>query len=268
MDATQFQVLIRKYYRKGRSHLPWRKTTDPYHIAISEIMLQQTQVSRVIEKYNSFLTVFPTVGALARAPLGKVLTLWSGLGYNRRAKFLHSMAKQILAARGGVFPTDPAELEQLPGIGPYTARAIAAFAYNAPVAFVETNIRTVYVHHFFPGADRVSDRELLPLIEQTLDRKNPRKWYAALMDYGSELKQAGNRAHRQSVHYVRQTPFVGSRRQVRGAVIRSLVAEAKSLSRLQKELSYSEELLSAVVSDLTQERLIERKGAKFTLATS
>jgi A/G-specific adenine glycosylase len=187
------RTVLTHFKKEGRHTLPWRATTDPYSITVSEIMLQQTQAGRVVEKYRAFLKRFPTVQSLARAQLPAVLALWSGLGYNRRAKFLHQMAKTIVSELGGKFPRTADGLEALPGIGPYTARAICAFAYNQPVAFIETNIRTVFIHHFFSDTEKIPDATLLPIVEMVIDRKNPRQWYAALMDYGSSLKQQGNK---------------------------------------------------------------------------
>ena len=196
MNNTSFIKTVTTYYKKhGRHDLPWRHTTDPYKIAVSEIMLQQTQVARAIEKYNLFIKQFPNIQLLAQAPLSEVLKLWSGLGYNRRAKFLHAMAKTIVTDYDGVFPRTQAALKSLPGIGDYTAGAIAAFAFNNEAFCIETNIRTVYIHHFFPDQKNISDAVLLPHIKNTLDTKHPREWYWALMDYGSFLKSQGILPH-------------------------------------------------------------------------
>lgn len=225
-----------------RREFPWRKTTNPYRIAVSEIMLQQTQADRVVEKYTRFLKTFPTVHALAAAPVSAVLAVWTGLGYNRRALYLKKMAQEIVARYRGVFPETVDELEALPGIGPYTARAIAAFAYNEPNDIIETNIRTVFIHHFFPRAtQKITDEELRPYIRMTMDHANPRAWYNLLMDYGSFLKKNGNSAHRKSRTYVRQKPFAGSRRATRGAILRLLqtapLEESKILSQIHAQFS-------------------------------
>ncbi len=181
-----FAKVVRTYYKQhGRHILPWRKTKNPYRIFVSEIMLQQTQVDRVIPKYKAFLKLFPSLVALADASLGEVLRAWQGLGYNRRAKMLHSCAKEIMESYTGKFPKDQKTLLSLPGIGPYTASAVMAFAYNEPVVLIETNVRTVFIHHFFSDQTDVTDTEILALVDRTLDRKNPREWYYALMDYGS-----------------------------------------------------------------------------------
>jgi A/G-specific adenine glycosylase len=243
----------------GLRDLPWRTTSNPYHIAVSELMLQQTQVPRVIEKYKLFIKTFPTVRALARAPLSDVLILWSGLGYNRRAKFLHAMAKNIVEEQKGVFPRSIDELQQLPGIGPYTARAIAAFAYNTPSSFIETNIRTVYIHHFFKDKEGVTDRELLPIIEATLDIHNSREWYWLLMDYGSFLKAKGIVTHRKSTQYTKQSTFKGSRREVRGAILKTLIAGPKSLPQIVRTTSKEKDVVMSVLGDLLNENLIQKE---------
>lgn len=262
----QFKKLVWDYYRKhGRADLPWRRTTDPYSIVVSEIMLQQTQVPRVIEKYHVFLDTFPTVELLARAPLSKVLTLWSGLGYNRRARFLHDCAKAVVARYSGVFPKTKEELDTLPGIGPYTRSAVLAFAYNIPTECIETNIRSVFLHHFFSRTKRaVSDKELLVLVKDTLDTQHPREWYWALMDYGSFLKQQGNVVHRKSAQYKKQSAFKGSRREVRGAILKLLADKKKSaLSQLQK--LYDTALIDQALKGLIAEGFVIKKGSLYHL---
>ena len=183
-------------------------------------MLQQTQVERVIPKYEAFLKAFPDVFSLAKASTSSVLALWVGLGYNRRALYLKRTAEAIVELYRGIFPKTEKELQALPGIGAYTAAAICAFAYNQSVVCIETNIRRVYIHEFFPGRDEVSDKELFPHIEASVYHENPRQWYWALMDYGSHLKKSGVNPNRRSAHYAKQSTFIGSVREVRGAVIR------------------------------------------------
>lgn len=263
-QEKQFITTVYDYYHThGRHDLPWRTTTDPYMIAVSEIMLQQTQVARVIEKYHSFLKLFPTVHALAGAPLGSVIAAWSGLGYNRRAKFLHKMAIAVIEKYNGVFPKTIEGLLELPGIGPYTSRAIAAFAYNTPSAFIETNIRTVYIHHFFRDGANVSDAELAPKINATVDHENPRAWYWALMDYGSFLKSKGIASHRVSKHYAKQSTFKGSRRQVRGGILRALIGAQMTKSELALIVQREEVLVESVLLDLLKEGLVQKKGNRF-----
>lgn len=223
-EIKAFQNLIYRFYKKsGRHDLPWRNTTDPYQILVSEYMLQQTQVSRVLKKYDAFIGRFPDVSSLARAPLRRVLAAWQGLGYNRRAIALRVAADMIIRMHKGQVPSSPKHLLELPGVGMATASAVMAFAFNEPVVFIETNIRRVFIHLFFSGRHQVTDRQLLPLIEQTLDRRNPRVWYYALMDYGSAIGTKGSNPNRRSAHHALQPRFAGSNRQLRGRILRLLL---------------------------------------------
>lgn len=231
MNLPEFQQLLRQRGEELYRDMPWRRDTRPYYILVSELMLQQTQVDRVIPKFEAFIDRFPDERSLATATLGEVLTLWSGLGYNRRAQYLQAAAKQITNEWGGVFPSDEQGLRQLPGVGPGTAGAICAYAYNQPVVYIETNVRTVYFHHFFPEGDKVTDAQIAALVGQTVDRTNPRDFYWALMDYGSWLKRQGVGRIQQSQHYRKQTPLAGSLREMRGRIVRELTAS--DMSRVQ-----------------------------------
>lgn len=224
-DYAEFQNEILSFYREHGRALPWRQTSDPYAILISEFMLQQTQTQRVIPKYARWLEEFPTVRALADAPFTQVLRCWVGLGYNRRARYLHECAKKIVREFDGAVPSNPAALRTLPGIGAYTAAAVAAFAYDKPTIFIETNIRAVFIHFFFSYREEVSDKEIAPLVRASLYEEDPRTWYYALMDYGAALKKRRDNPNRQSKHYVKQSQFKGSLRQARGAIIRALIAQ-------------------------------------------
>jgi len=264
-----FRNFLRNWHQLyGRHDLPWRHTTDPYCILVSELMLQQTQVGRVIPKYEAFLKQFPTVDALSRAKLADVLIAWQGLGYNRRAKYLHQAAK-LVTENGGVFPTTQQEMQTLPGIGPYTAGAVAAFSFNQPVILIETNIRTVFLYHFFPNQSEVSDSELLPLIEATLDLDNPREWYWALMDYGSYLKSVLPNPTRRSKTYSKQSTFKGSKRQVRGEIIRTL-AQHPLLTKRELELAINgkQEYLQPALTALVAEGLVSEKSGTYSLDTT
>lgn len=216
---ARFRDLIYGYYEKEGRTFPWRKTDDPYHILVSEVMLQQTQTSRVLAKYGAFLAAFPTLASLAAAPQREVLAAWQGLGYNRRALNLHRAARITVDEHEGALPDSIEELIKLPGVGPDTAGAIMALAFNRPVVFIETNIRAVCHYVFFPDAP-LKDKDLRPLVAATLDRENPRRWYFALYDYGAMLKRERLAGPVKS----RQTRFEGSDRQVRGAVLRLLLA--------------------------------------------
>jgi A/G-specific adenine glycosylase len=221
-EPEGFRRFILDFYRRRGRDFAWRRTRDPYRILVSELMLQQTQTSRVARKYPEFLERFPDFPALAAAPLPEVLEAWRGLGYNRRAVALKEIAGRVVARPDGSLPRSREELEALPMIGANTAGSILAFAFDIPTVFVETNIRRVYLHHFFPEREQVRDRELLPLIEETLDRRDPRRWYYALMDYGVFLKERIPNPNRRSSAYRRQAPFEGSRRQLRGRILREL----------------------------------------------
>jgi A/G-specific adenine glycosylase len=269
-QITDFRAVVYDYYREhGRHDMPWRQpeadnSFDPYKILVSELMLQQTQVSRVIPKYHQFLELFPNVQALAEASLAAVLTAWSGLGYNRRAKFLHQAAKTVVDDFGGSFPRASEELMRLPGVGKNTAGAITAYAFNLPSVFFETNIRTVYIHHFFADKANVSDKDLLPYLEATVDGENPREWYWALMDYGAFLKQSVGNLNKLSKHYSRQSRFAGSKRQVRGQVIRELSLRQLSAAEIKEVIS--DERLESVLADLEREGLVVLRGDTYLLS--
>ena len=220
--VAEFQSMILDFYRQEGRSFPWRETRDPYAILVSELMLQQTQTERVVPKYLAWLEAFPTAADLAAAPFPQVLAAWSGLGYNRRAGYLQSACRQVVQELGGVFPSTAKELQRLKGVGAYTAGAVAAFAFNRPEVFIETNIRSVYLFFFYPDQEKVSDAQLMPLIQATVYHQDPRRWYYALMDYGAALKKSTANPNRQSRHYSRQSRFEGSLRQARGAIVRQL----------------------------------------------
>ena len=223
MKIPEFINLIATYYATNKRQFAWRDVENPYYVFVSEVMLQQTQTHRVVDKFAQFIEAFPTIDDLVAAPLSAVLLVWQGLGYNRRGKFLHQAAGIIVEKYNGVVPDDPALLVELPGIGAATAASIAAFAYNKPTVFIETNIRAVYLHCFFPNQEKVPDAELVPLVAQSLDHSNPRQWYYALMDYGVMLKKTHQNPSRKSKHHTKQSRFEGSVRQVRGAVLRVML---------------------------------------------
>jgi A/G-specific adenine glycosylase len=266
-----FRSAVWNYWKKeGRNDLPWRKTKDPYKVLVSEVMLQQTQVPRVIEKYKEFLLAFPNVETLAKSKLSDVLKVWSGMGYNRRGKYLRDAAIAIVKDHNGKVPRDIVSLRSLPGVGPYTASAVLIFAFNTPDTLIETNVRTAYIHHFFTqnykdqifatsvdnykdltfvGKGKVSDRELLSYIEAAAEGQDPRTWHWALMDYGSHLKKLHKNPSRASAHYVKQSKFQGSLRQMRGAILKTLQNDPKSEIVLRVDLQrYLEAELPSEVS--------------------
>ena len=262
----EFRTIIRGYYRKQGRDFPWRRTDNPYHILVSEIMLQQTQTGRVLEKYERFLSEFPDFSVLARAPLQRVLSIWQGLGYNRRAIALSSTARQVVAEFDGALPSSEDVLLKLPGIGKATASAIAAFAFNRPSVLIETNIRRVFIHFFFGDRETVADAEILPLIAKTLDKSAPRRWYYALMDYGAILKKGVRNPNRKSVHYRKQTRFEGSHRQVRGMVLKEIIAAHRgTASALAKELDQPPEKIREVLSELQKEGFIKKQKKGFVI---
>lgn len=221
MEAKEFRKMLYDWYKKnGRHDLPWRQTTDPYSIFISELMLQQTQAPRVVPKYEAFLKKFPTSKVLARANTQTILQYWQGLGYNRRALFAQRACIEIEKAHKGIFPKSRDTLTSLPGIGPYTARAICVFAYNQSELVIETNVRTVIIHHFLQNKENVTDSEIESILKEIVDTKNPRKFYSAMMDYGTYLKQQGIKTHRKSTTYQKQSKFEGSFRQIRGQLVK------------------------------------------------
>ena len=266
-SVRKFQRMIYGYYKESGRDLPWRKTHDPYRILVSEVMLQQTQVSRVMGKYERFIEAFPDFQSLADAPLRAVLKEWQGLGYNRRAMALRQTAQRVMEEFHGGLPSPVEVLATFPGIGKATASAISAFAFHNPSAFIETNIRRVFIHCFFHNRNDVHDADILPLVEKTLDASNPREWYYALMDYGVMLKQKYVNPNRRSAHYQKQSPFEGSNRQVRGMILRELAhAPPITESEIAQKLQLNPERIRDNLVQLQKEGFIARKGRKFTIA--
>lgn len=245
--------------------MPWRTDTRPYYVVVSEIMLQQTQVHRVVNKFQSFVKKFPDWKALARVSTIDVLKEWSGIGYNRRALYLKKIAEMI--EEGGTrgkkdhfsqlkwskssghphLPPTYEELRTLPGIGPNTAGSILAFAYNIPFPFIETNIRSVFIHFFFPDIEKregkkackkISDDQIMPFIEEALRnpkiKKNPREWYYALMDYGSMLKKTLPNPSRRSAHHIKQKPFKGSNRELRSRILKLVMEKVRTTKEIEE----------------------------------
>lgn len=258
---ASFRSFIWSFYRNNGRLFTWRNNENPYAVVVSEIMLQQTQTYRVEPKFESFMLKFPSFEVLANAELSEVLTAWQGLGYNRRALALYTLAQRVVKEYNGQLPNDPAVLVTFKGIGPATASSICAFAFNKPTIFIETNIRSVFIHSFFKTQEQVSDKELLPLIEATLDHENPREWYYALMDYGVYLKKEKGNPSRKSKHYSKQSKFAGSDRQIRGAIIRAItIFKELSEQDLFNEVGKPEKTrFSRILTDLSQEGLVRKK---------
>lgn len=253
MSDSEFQEMIWQKSRELYRDMPWRADTRGYYVLVSELMLQQTQVARVIPKFKAFIAIFPDERALAQAGLADVLKIWQGLGYNRRAKYLHESAKQIVER--AAFPRDYSELLELPGVGKNTAGAILAYTYNQPAIFIETNIRTVYLRHFFINEVDVADDKIIKKLEETIDSEHPREFYWAIMDYGSWLKANGIRNNSQSKTYKRQDRLKGSLREVRGMILRELSIAGMSHDTLMSRMP-NDERFSKALEDLSREKMI------------
>ncbi len=254
----QFKKTVWGHYRENRRDFLWRHNINPYRVLVSEIMLQQTQVSRGEIKYKEFLKKFPNFKALAGASNADVLEAWQGLGYNRRALYLKKTAEVVTKEYKGKLPDTPELLVKLPGIGVYTAGAVCAFAFNKPVVFIDTNVRRVFIHHFFNDREGVTDGELAPLVEAALDKENAREWYSALMDYGSMLGLKEENANKRSAHYVKQSKFEGSLRQVRGRILKIVVRSRKHVTKetLSEILGETKDRVDLAVAGLERDGLV------------
>jgi len=278
MTILKFQKKILSWRTKNRRNMPWRKTSDPYKILVSEVMLQQTQVSRVVPKYREFLKEFPTLKAVAETSNANLLRVLRGLGYWRRARFLKATAQTILKKYKGVFPKEPEVLERLPGIGRYTARALACFAFNNPETFIDTNIRRVYLHFFFPNRKNVSDKEILKIAQKCLysishgrrkESITAREWHYALFDYGA-MALKDKAINKRSRHYAKQSRFEGSFRSFRTSIMRFLLDQPKqkaTTNKIKRMLRKggspypSEKLLVSLEKD----DLIKKQGVSYSL---
>lgn len=271
MDA--FRERIREQGRLHRRDLPWRYIEDPYAVLVSEVMLQQTQVKRVLDYWPRFLALFPTIDALAAAGTSDVLEQWQGLGYNRRALALKRCADICAAEHGGRLPQTADDLVKLPGIGPATAAGVVAFALDRPALYLETNVRTVFLHELFPGEEGVKDAELIPLVELACPADGVRDWYYALLDYGAHLKATLPNPSRRSAHHTRQSAFEGSRRQKRAELVRIVLAagpegiDAAEAGVLLNETErragrdgVGDEEIASIIDDLASEGFFKRVG--------
>ncbi len=262
----RFRSIIFHHYFRHRRDFSWRDEISPYRVFISEVMLQQTQTVRVVPKFEEFITHFPDFETLANADFSDILRSWKGLGYNRRAKYLQDAAALIVDRHKGMLPDDPALLKTLPGIGPATAASICTFAFNIPLAFIETNVRTVYIHFFYRDAIDVDDRQIMNLVEQTVDKKRPRDWYYALMDYGAMLKKTIGNLNTRSKHYSKQTRFEGSDRQIRGKILQLLLDSGTlELGYIAAKLGESTERIERIVLSLCSDNLVLNKKNTLTL---
>ncbi len=262
-----FRKLIYQHYHEHARPMPWRRTKDPYRILISEVMLQQTQVERVLVKYREFIRAFPNFSQLAKAELSEVLKVWQGMGYNRRGIALKRLAEIVMQGHKGKLPSDPEELIKLPGIGRYSAAAIHTFATNSPTLFIETNIRRVYIHFFFGDREGIRDDEIMQLVEKTMDTENPREWYYALMDYGVKLKKEVTNPNRRSAHYTKQSRFEGSDRQVRGAILKALLQkQGMTKLALKTKISIVPDNFDQIVDGLIAEGFLKKAGNRLLIS--
>ncbi|MCR4264530.1 MAG: A/G-specific adenine glycosylase [Candidatus Roizmanbacteria bacterium] len=276
MKTNSFRDNIYSFYSSHKRTLPWRYEEDPYKILVSEVMLQQTQVSRVLVKYREFLDRFPSFQTLADSSLADVLRVWQGMGYNRRGKYLKGDAEIIVRDEKYRFlrsyslsQDDMIQLlQQLPGIGHNTACAVVTYSFNIPTVFVETNIRTVYLYHFFKNKQNVSDKDILEIVNKTLDMQNPREWYYALMDYGAYLKREKKFKNTSSKHYAKQSKFEGSRRQMRGRILRILLEHGPSSRAMIASHLPEDERMESVLEELFKEGLIVKNTADTYSITS
>lgn len=264
MHIGAFQKLVLSFYESNKRDLLWRETIVPYWVFLSEVMLQQTQVPRVLVKFEEFIARFPTFESLAAAPLPQILATWQGLGYNRRGKYLREAAKIIVSKYNGLIPKSVDLVDELPGIGPATASAIVTYTYNIPTVFIETNVRRVFLHHFFQDDIDVPDSQLLPVVAEAVDKNNPRQWYYALMDYGTYLTKKTVNPNRRSKHYSVQSKFEGSVRQVRGALLRAFL-EKKQLTYQQLQELFPDERLKTAIDGLVKDGLVSSSNNTYQL---
>lgn len=258
---SQFRTIIYSYYKQHRRSFPFREKITPYNVLVSEIMLQQTQTGRVSEKFLTFIEKFPSFLVLSKAPLEDVLKAWQGLGYNRRAIALKKISDIVINEYNGNLPNSIEILKSFPQIGHNTASSIATFAFNKSTIFIETNIRRVYIYFFFRSKDDITDKEIFPIVEKTMDKTNPREWYYALMDYGVMLKKSHPDLNKRSAHYRKQASFKGSNRQIRGKVLKMLISgKSFNISEIEKQLkTVDNKKLKTILSQLEKEEFIEIK---------
>jgi len=258
-STKAFQTFVLSYFKKHGRDFPWRRTKDPYKILVSEVMLQQTQTERVAKKYAEFLAEFPSWQTLAEAPPAAVVRAWMGLGYYRRAFNLHKAAQAVCNEFGGRPPRTAEALRKLPGVGSYTAAAVATFSFGEVVPMIETNIRSVYLYVFYPGSEGVTDAEIGLKIAETMWSRDSRSWFYALMDLGVELKRCTKGINQRSRHHVKQSRFHGSQREARAAVLKLLVARSGMKgAEILSELSLDAKKVERAIADLETEGLITK----------
>ena len=255
-----FQEKIFTWWLKNKRDLPWRHTHDPYKIFISEVMLQQTQVLRVLAKYREFIERYPTVTDLSLASTADVLRAWKGMGYNRRALYLKRTAEAVVKKYNGIFPTDEASLRLLPGIGVYTAGAIRVFAYKSDVSMVDTNIRKIITHFFFKGTSQ-KEAVILFVARRLVPEGKSWQWHQALMDYGALVMAKTTTSVRQRGEKKSIVPFKSSDRYFRGKILDDLRVKPEKMHALKKRyssnFSLSDEKIASIFDKLKKDGLIE-----------
>jgi len=271
-----FQNIIYSYFKQYGRDFPFRDEISPYNVVISEMMLQQTQTNRVVEKFQQFIQKFPDFQSLASASLNDVLKVWQGLGYNRRAMALKKIAEKVVTEFDGILPADVEILKTFPQIGHNTASSIVAFAFNMPTFFIEVNIRRVYTYFFFPGTSSIEDKVIMPIVRKTLDRSNVRKWYYALMDFGVMLKKTHpelnkrsahyRKQYKRSAHYRKQLKFKGSNREIRGKILKLLITRSNLTEvEISKELEINSNKLKEIMNLLIKEGFIKQESNQFSI---
>jgi A/G-specific adenine glycosylase len=271
-NIPAFRAEVLAHYEQAGRHFPWRDDETAWDrawgVLVSEFMLQQTQTERVVPFFTRWMARWPTPAALDAAPFPDVLREWVGLGYNRRCKALKDCARLICAEHSGIVPSTTAALSALPGIGAYTAGAIACFAYNVPCVFIETNIRAALLHYFFHDTqDKIDDSTLFPLLEAALDKTNPRRWYYALMDYGVFVKKAFGSQNAKSARYTRQAPFEGSLRQARGRITRTLAKQGPLDREALKKAVVGDERYERALAALVKDGLVAEEAGVYRIST-
>jgi len=259
----RFRRKVLDFYRKRSRDLPFRHTTDPYHITVCEVMLHQTQVDRVLPRYRAWVERWPDWHSLAAADRRQVLAAWSGLGYNRRALYLRDIARIVVHDYGGELPDDYNALCRLPGIGPYTANAILIFVFNRRAVAIDTNVRRVLIHelHLSPG---ISPRHLEEIARLVLPTGEVATWHHALMDYSAmvlprRLPSAPARS--------KQSTFRGSLRQVRGEIVRQLTRKTRvKTTTVAQALHQGEPVVRRAARALEREGMVAVRGQFIYLA--
>lgn len=269
MNKKKFNNLLYTFYKENKRFFSFREIINPYHIFISEIMLQQTKITTVNNKFNSFIEVFPNFDSLSNSSLDLLLIKWKGLGYNRRAIYLKENAKKIVNEYNGILPQEKTILKSFLGIGEATASSIITYTYNIPTIFIETNIRAVFIYHFFlknlEYKEKITDKEIYPLIIDNIDLENPRVWYYALMDYGSFLKKKYPYLTKKSAAYKKQSPFQGSTREVRTKII-DILLKKKSISyeNLCNQIQRND--LKKILDKLIKNNMINEENTIYSLS--